>query len=61
MGGFTLVPVVQDMDQWTALVNTVMKLRDFINSGKFLEQPISQNSLRKYVWFAKRLLIPSDV
>jgi hypothetical protein len=30
------IDLAQDMDQWRALVNTVMKLRVPLNAGKFL-------------------------
>jgi hypothetical protein len=30
------IDVAQDRDQWRALVNTVMKLRGFLNAGEFL-------------------------
>jgi hypothetical protein len=34
--GMNWLDLVQDRDQWTALVNTVMNLRVLYNAGKFL-------------------------
>jgi hypothetical protein len=36
-GGTDWIDLVQDMDQWRALVNTVTNLRVQLNVGKFLE------------------------
>jgi hypothetical protein len=36
LGGIYWIHLAQDSAQWRALVNTVMKLRDQYNFGKFL-------------------------
>jgi hypothetical protein len=35
-GGTDWIDLAQDRDQWRALVNTVLNLRDPLNVGKFL-------------------------
>jgi hypothetical protein len=34
-GGMDWIDLAQDRDQWTAVVNTVMNLRDLYNAGRF--------------------------
>jgi hypothetical protein len=46
-GGMDWINLAQDSDQWRALVNTIMNLRDQYNAGTFLSSymAVSQEGL----------------
>jgi hypothetical protein len=45
--GVDWMDMAQDSDQWTALVNTVLNLRDPLNAGKFLSSCTIVGSSRR--------------